>query len=164
MISAEELTNLSKPSLTRVRQIADFQFGRGAGEALFPDEVTFSYSNTKRVRYVNLGKERLVTVRANDGRFTLGYPGAKRLHEFLKKPENRVVVMEEAVPFIADGKNAMAKHVISADENILAEDEVFVVDESDNLIATGMAVLAGCEMLGFNFGTAVKVRQGVNKK
>ena len=64
----------------------------------------------------------------------------------------------------ADGKNAMAKHVISADEKILAEDEVFVVDESDNLIATGMAVLAGCEMLGFNFGTAVKVRQGVNKK
>jgi uncharacterized protein with predicted RNA binding PUA domain len=164
MISSEELANLSKPSLIRVRRIADFQFGRGAGEALFPDEVTFSYSNTKRVRYVNLGKERLVTVRANDGRFTLGYPGAKRLHEFLPKPENRVVVMEEAVPFIADGKNAMAKHVISADEKILAEDEVFVVDESDNLIATGMAVLAGCEMLGFNFGTAVKVRQGVNKK
>lgn len=72
--------------------------------------------------------------------------------------------MEDAVPFVADGKNAMAKHVISADEDILAEDEVFVTDESDNLLATGMAVLAGCEMKGFTYGTAVKTRSGANKK
>lgn len=156
--------SLSKPSLARVRRIADFQFGRGAGEALFPDDVSFSYSNTKRVRYVSLGKDRLITVRAGDGRLTLGYPGAKRLHAFLQPPKNRVVVMGDAVPFIADGKNAMAKHVLSSDPDILAEDEVFVVDESDNLIATGMAVLAGSEMTGFTYGTAVKVRQGVNKK
>ncbi|MCK9313604.1 MAG: pseudouridine synthase, partial [Methanocorpusculum sp.] len=77
MISSEELTNLSKGSLQRVRRIADFQFGRGAGDALFPDSVTFSYSNTKRVRYVNLANERLVTVRASDGRFTLGFLGAQ---------------------------------------------------------------------------------------
>lgn len=164
MISSEELTNLSKSSLSRVRRIADFQFGRGAGTALFPDDVTFSYSNTRRVRYVSLGKERLVTVRANDGRLTLGFAGAKRLHEFIPAPKNRVVVMEDAVPFVADGKNAMAKHVISADEDILAEDEVFVTDESDNLLATGMAVLAGCEMKGFTYGTAVKTRSGANKK
>ena len=132
--------------------------------ALFPDEVTFSYSNTKRVRYVNLGKERLVTVRANDGRLTLGFAGAKRLHAFLPAPKNRVAVIPDAVPFVADGKNAMAKHVIFADEEILAEDEVFVTDESDNLLATGMAVLSGCEMKGFNYGTAVKTRQGANKK
>lgn len=154
---------MSKTSLPRVRRIADFQFGRGAGEALFPDDVTFAYSNTKRVRYVNLGKERLVTLRANDGRFTLGYPGAKRLHEFLPAPANRVEVIDDAVPFVADGKNAMAKHVVKSDPNILAEDEVFVVDKDDNLIATGMAILAGSEMIGFNYGTAVKVRQGKNK-
>ncbi|HJJ36067.1 MAG TPA: pseudouridine synthase [Methanocorpusculum sp.] len=164
MISPEELTNLSKSSLVRVRRIADFQFGRGAGAALFPDDVTFSYSTTKRVRYVSIGRERLVTVRANDGRLTLSYPGAVRLHAFLPAPQNRVVVIEDAVPFVADGKNAMAKHVISADENILAEDEVFVTDEHDNLLATGMAVLSGCEMKGFNYGTAVKTRQGANKK
>ena len=155
---------MSKGSLQRVRRIADFQFGRGAGEALFPDQVTFSYSTTKRVRYVSLAKDRLVTVRANDGRFTLGYPGASALHAFLPAPANRVVIMEDAVPFVADGKNAMAKHVISSDPNIHAEDEVFVVDESDNLIATGMAILSGSEMIGFNYGTAVKVRQGRNKK
>ncbi|HJJ59152.1 MAG TPA: pseudouridine synthase [Methanocorpusculum sp.] len=164
MISSEELTNLSKSRLLRVRRIADYQFGRGAGNALFPDDVTFSYSNTKRVRYVSLGRERLVTVRANDGRLTLGFSGAKRLHEYFPAPKNRVVVIDDAAPFVADWKNAMAKHVIFADESILAEDEVFITDESDNLLATGMAVLSGCEMKGVNYGTAVKTRQGANKK
>ncbi|HJJ48834.1 MAG TPA: pseudouridine synthase [Methanocorpusculum sp.] len=163
MISPEELTNLSKTSLPRVRRIADFQFGRGAGLALFPDEVTFAYSNTKRVRFVNLGKERLVTVRANDGRLTLAYAGAKRLHAHFPALTGRVVIIDDAVPFVADGKNAMAKHVISCDQDILAEDEVFIVDQNDNLIATGMAMLSGCEMAGFNYGTAVKTRQGKNK-
>ena len=164
MISSEGLTSLLPVSLQRGRRIADFQFGRGAGDALFPDETTFSYSNTKRIRYANLGKTRLVTVRAGDGRLTLGYAAAERLHTFLPAPKNRVVVMADAVPFILDGKNAMAKHVIASDPDIMAEDEVFVVDENDNLLATGMAILSGTEMLGFSYGTAVMVRQGKTRQ
>ena len=72
--------------------------------------------------------------------------------------------MADAVPFIRDGKNAMAKHVIASDPDSMAEDEVFVVDENDNLLATGMAILSGTEMLGFSYGTAVKVRQGKNRQ
>ena len=53
------------------------------------------------------------------------------------------------------------KNAIATTKNVVVKKIVAV---TDNLIATGMAVLAGCEMLGFNFGTAVKVRQGVNKK
>lgn len=131
---------------------------------MFDDTTTFTYSNTKRIRYANEGKTRLVTVRAGDGRLTLGYPAAEKLHAFFPSPKNRVVVISDAAPFVADGKNAMAKHVISSDPEIRAEDEVFVVDEEDNLLATGMAVLSGSEMIGFNYGTAVKVRQGRNKK
>ncbi|WP_338095444.1 PUA domain-containing protein [Methanorbis rubei] len=147
-----------------MRRIADFQFGRGAGDAMFPDDTTFAYSNTKRIRYANSGKTRLITVRAGDGRLTLGYPAAERLHAFLAAPKNRVVVMSDAVPFILDGKNAMAKHVVSSDPEIMAEDEVLVVDENDNLLATGMAMLSGTEMIGFSYGTAVKVRQGKNRQ
>jgi len=131
---------------------------------MFPNETMFSYSNTKRIRYANLGKTRLATVRAGDGRLTIGYSAAERLHAFFSAPKNRVVVMEEAVPFILDGMNAMAKHVIASDPEIVAEDEVFVVDTDDNLLATGMAVLAGTEMIGFTYGTAVKVRQGKNRQ
>ncbi|HJJ55509.1 MAG TPA: pseudouridine synthase [Methanocorpusculum sp.] len=162
MISSDELTSLLPISLKRVRRIADFQFGRGAGDALFLDDTTFGYSNTKRIRYAYTGKTRLVTLRAGDGRLTLSYTAAKRLHSYLPTPTNRVVVIDDAVPFISDGKNAMAKHVIASDDNILAGDEVFVVDEQDNLIATGQAILSGTEMIGFSYGTAVKVRDAKN--
>ncbi|MEA1985242.1 MAG: pseudouridine synthase, partial [Euryarchaeota archaeon] len=36
--------------LKMVRIMADNQFGKGCGEKLFPDDVTFKLSRTKRVR------------------------------------------------------------------------------------------------------------------
>ena len=147
-------------SLKRIRTIADFQFGAGAGAAVFPDECTFQYSTTGRIRQVRIGKERLATVRAQDGRLTLGVVGAERLAAHLAPPAYRVTVQEDVTPFIADGKNAMAKHVVAADDGIRAGDEVLVVTEGDVLLATGGALLSGREMLAFNYGVAVKVRQG----
>ncbi|MCK8519341.1 PUA domain-containing protein [Methanoculleus sp. 7T] len=154
-------TEYSKDSsLRRVQIIADFQFGAGSGEALFPDDCTFQFSTTGRVRQVRIGKERLATVRAQDGRLTLGIAGAERLAAVLAPPAYRVTVQEDVAPFIADGKNAMAKHVVAADERIRTGDEVLVVTGDDVLLATGAALLSGGEMLAFNYGVAVKVRQG----
>ncbi|HPD52133.1 MAG TPA: pseudouridine synthase [Methanoculleus sp.] len=154
-------TGYSKDSLLqRVRTIGDFQFGRGAGEAIFPDGCTFQLSTTGRIRQVRLDGERLATVRAQDGRLTLGIAGAVRLAAHIPPPGYRVAVQEDVAAFIADGRNAMAKHVVSADEGIRAGDEVLVVTGDDNLIATGAALLSGREMLAFNYGVAVKIRQG----
>ncbi|MBA7481386.1 hypothetical protein ES707_16856 [subsurface metagenome] len=154
-------TEYSKDSsLRRIRIIADFQFGAGSGEAVFPDECTFQFSTTGRIRQVRLGKERLATVRAQDGRLTLGVAGAARLATKIAPPAYRVTVQEDVTPFIADGKNAMAKHVVAADDGIRAGDEVLVVTGDDVLLATGAALLSGREMLAFNYGVAVKVRQG----
>ncbi|WP_243670423.1 pseudouridine synthase [Methanoculleus chikugoensis] len=148
-------------SLRRIRTIADFQFGAGAGAAIFPDECAFQFSTTGRIRQVRLGKERLATVRAQDGRLTLGIAAAERLAAHLASPPAyRVAVQEDVAPFVADGKNAMAKHVVAADEGIRAGDEVLVVTGDDVLLATGAALLSGREMLAFNYGVAVKVRQG----
>ncbi len=154
-------TEYSKDSsLRRIRTIADFQFGAGAGVAVFPDECTFQFSTTGRIRQVRLGKERLATVRAQDGRLTLGIVGAARLAAHLPPPAYRVRVQEDVAAFIADGKNTMAKHVVAADARIRTGDEVMVVTGDDVLLATGTALLSGREMLAFNYGVAVKVRQG----
>nr|WP_300999314.1 PUA domain-containing protein [Methanoculleus sp.] len=158
MIVSTEYSNDS--SLRRIRTIADFQFGAGSGGAIFPDECTFQFSTTGRIRQVRIGKERLATVRAQDGRLTLGMAGAARLAAHLAPPAYRVAVQEDVAPFIADGKNAMAKHVVAADDGIRAGDEVLVVTTDDLLLATGGALLSGREMLAFNYGVAVKVRQG----
>jgi uncharacterized protein with predicted RNA binding PUA domain len=143
-----------------VQVIADFQFGKGAGQALFPEGCEVILSRTGRVRQISLGGKRLATVRAQDGRLTLGIDGALRLLSSLPPPAYRVMVTGEVVEILRQGKNTFAKHVIAADPAIRAGDEVMVVNGEDDLLATGSAVLSGGEMLIFNYGVAVKVRQG----
>jgi uncharacterized protein with predicted RNA binding PUA domain len=144
----------------RVQTIADYQFGGLAGTALFPDGCEFILSTTGRIRQIIFEGKRLATVRASDGRLTLGIEGARRLHAILPAPSYRVVIRDDVAGFVAEGKNTFAKHVVSADPKIRAGDEVLVVTGDDRLIACGTAVLSGEEMLAFNYGGAVKVRQG----
>jgi len=149
--------------LRRVQVIADFQFGGGVGPALFPEGCTFIYSTTGRVRQVLCEGTRLATVRASDGRLTLGIEGARRLRDALPAPGYRVTIRDDVAEFVAQGKNAFAKHVTGADPQIRAGDDVLVVAGADRLIACGGAAVSGAEMLAFNYGVAVKVRQGSEK-
>ncbi len=146
--------------LRQARVIADLQFGRGAGKAIFPDGCDFMLSQTGRIRQITLSGKRLATVRAADGRLTLGIEGAERLRAGLHPPVYRVVVAGEVAEVIGQGKNVFARHVVTADPTIRAGDEVMVVNPVDVLLATGEAVLSGREMQVFNYGAAVKVRQG----
>ncbi|HJX55420.1 MAG TPA: PUA domain-containing protein [Methanoregula sp.] len=150
-------------SLRRVQTIADYQFGGGVGTGLFCEGCTFIFSTTGRIRQVLDGGVRLATVRASDGRLTLGIEGAKRLWRLLPAPGYRVVIRDDVAEYVAQGKNAFAKHVIAADPAIRAGDDVLVVSDNDRLIACGAASVSGAEMLAFNYGVAVKVRQGSEK-
>ncbi len=150
-------------SLRRVQTIADYQFGRGVGIGLFPEDCTYIFSTTGRIRQILFGGVRLATVRASDGRLTLGIEGAKRLRTILPAPGYRVVIRDDVTEFVAQGKNAFAKHVVAADPAIRAGDDVLVVAGTDRLIACGSAVVSGTEMLAFNYGVAVRVRQGSEK-
>jgi len=146
-----------------VRAVADYQFGKGAGKALFPDTCKFILSSTGRIRQIVDGNVRIATMKAESGWFTLSIEGARRLHSYFPYPRLRVVIMNDVSEFIARGKNAFAKHVVDVDESIRANDEVIVVDENDNLLATGKAILSAKEMLEMQKGVAVSVRQGVEK-
>ena len=67
-------------ALEKIRSIADYQFGRGTGKKLFPDEINIVYSkNTGKIRHIHLKKELLVTLRPTTGLFVLTLAGAKRL-------------------------------------------------------------------------------------
>ncbi len=81
----------------------------------------------------------------------------------LPVPGYRVVIRDDVAEFVAKGKNAFAKHVTAADPGIRAGDDVLVVAGDDRLIACGAAVVSGAEMLAFNYGVAVRVRQGSEK-
>ncbi len=145
-----------------VRVIADYQFGRGAGRALFPETCKFVLSpTTGRIRQIKDKGIRIATLKADSGWFTLSIEGARRLHSAFKYPRLRVVIMNDVAEFIACGRNVFAKHVVDVDPSIRANDEVLVVNEDDRLLATGKAVLCAKEMLEFDRGVAVSVRKGI---
>ncbi|RLE50810.1 MAG: pseudouridine synthase [Candidatus Methanomethylicota archaeon] len=148
--------------LYRIRKIAEYQFGIGIGNILFPDGVIIEKSKrTGRIRRVYYNGKLIATIRANDGHLALSIEGARRIHMGTKKPKLRVIVKSEIAEFIKKGRNVFAKHVIDADPNIRAGEEVIVVDENDNLLAVGKATLSGEEMIAFKTGIAVKVRYGI---
>lgn len=148
--------------LRKVRAVADYQFGEGVGESLFPSEVELTFSSkTGRVRHVYLGGVLLATLRPNDGLLALTIEGARRLLKIVPPPRARVIVAGDPCYFVAEGRDVQAKWVVSADVEIRPGDEVLVVDPNDELLGVGRAVLPGQAMLSFKEGLAVKLRRGV---
>jgi predicted RNA-binding protein (TIGR00451 family) len=150
-----------KEDLRRIRGIADYQFGRGVGMVLFPDNVSIDYSrNTGRIRHIYAGEELLAAFRPNNGLFTLTIAGARRLISDLEGFGYSVRVSDDVSEFVSQGRNIFAKHVVDAGERIRPGDEVIIVDSRRNVLAVGKALLVKEEMLAFKKGVAVKVRRG----
>jgi predicted RNA-binding protein (TIGR00451 family) len=147
--------------LKRIRSVADYQFGKGVGIKLFPENVKIEYSKrTGRIRYIYLDGKRLATLRPTDGLFSLSIAGAKRIAENRNSAKCFVTVKEEVSKFIAEGGDVFAVHVVKADDEIRPKDEVIVINENGEVLAVGRAVLSGEEMKAFKTGVAVKVRRG----
>lgn len=147
--------------LKRIRAVADYQFGRGAGKELFPDRVKILFSKrTGRIRYVYLDGKRIATMRPTDGFFSLSVYGAKRIVQHVARAECYVVVRDDVSRFIAEGGDVFAIHVVKADAEVRAKDEVIVLNSARSVLAVGRAVLSGDEMMAFKRGVAVKVRRG----
>ena len=147
-----------------LRRIANYQFGRGAGEALFPagESRTITRSRGGRPRQVHVDGERIVSF-GTDGRFTLGVAGGRRLTTALESPAYRVIVDDESEPFVRDGKNVFAKFVRDVGSTIRQGDEVVVEHERGTVLGVGRAELSADGMRAFETGVAVKVREGVGE-
>jgi len=160
-------TNAVKPdnwTLRQLKAVAQYQFGNEFDKVLAPDNIVVTFSkNTNKIREVLLDNKRLATIRANDGLYSLGLEGARRIIQYIKTPKRRVIVQSDVSEFIADGRNVFAKHVVDVDPKIMPEDEVVIVNEQDELLAVGRAQLSAEYMLAFQIGVAVKVRHGIKK-
>jgi len=146
--------------LDDLRTVADYQFGAGAGAALFPpgEELSITRTSSGRPRQLHTAAgERLATYET-DGRFRLGMGGGTRLQNGLDDGTLAVVVGDESEPFVREGRNAFAKFVTSADEAIRPRDDVLVEHTDGSLLAVGRAELSGAGMLAFGSGMAVYVR------
>ncbi len=147
--------------MRRIRSVADYQFGRGVGSALFPDSVEIQYSRaTGRIRYVNLNGDRLATLRPTDGLLSLSILAARLMVEQLGFAGSLVTVRSDVAAFVSNGGDVFAVHVVKVADGVRAKDEVVVVDESGRVLAIGRALLSSFEIKAFQTGVAVKVRHG----
>ena len=85
------------------------------------------------------------------------------MHAATEYPQNRVVVNQDSEPFTRDGKSVFCQFVVDCDDNIRANDEVLIVNEDDDLLAIGKALLNKREIESFNNGQAIKTRKGFKK-
>ena len=150
--------------IARVRAVSDYQFGKGAADLLLDGQVEIRKSETTgKIRNVLVDKEHILSMRANDGFFTLRPPGAERLKKGLSPPRLRVIVKDDAIPFNREGRNVFCAFVVDCDPDIRPMDEVMVVSERDDLVALGRTMMTRDELLSFRTGVGVKVREGIKQ-
>jgi 7-cyano-7-deazaguanine tRNA-ribosyltransferase len=144
----------------KLKSIADFQFGKGAGEILFPEEIIIERSKgTNRIRFVYLANERICSFRVKDGYLVPSLMGAKLLYE--NTLGLRVKVNDDAEPFVRNGKSVYSKHVIEADTDISVKEEVIIVNQKGEFIGIGTAKITGLLMKEMKSGVAVDTRKGI---
>jgi conserved protein with predicted RNA binding PUA domain len=148
----------------KVRCIADYQFGKGVGAKLFPENIQIQLSpRTGRIRYINLDGERLATLRPTDGVLSLSIKAAKIMAQNIPEAKCFVTVKNDVSPYIAKGGDVFAVHVVKVDDEVGAKDEVIAVDENGEVLAVGRTLLSATEIRAFKTGAAVKVRHGAKE-
>ncbi len=165
----DESNKMSKHQrdILSIRSTLDMQFGSGIGDQIMKrnsEDIAFRKSkSTDRIRNVFFKEEHVFSVSASSGRITLKRKGALLLKKALIGKDYRVVMDKESAPFVRKGKTVFCKFVLGCDDNIRPGDEVILVDEEDNLLAWGKSLMNRKEMLDFQSGMAVKVRQGIDQ-
>ncbi|MEM0001052.1 MAG: PUA domain-containing protein [Desulfurococcaceae archaeon] len=153
----------TRSELEELRGIAELQFDVN-GESLIPETVKVAVSpNTGKIRFLVLNGKRYLALRSKDYRFNLYVAAGEVLNGILPHPRLRVYVKGDYVEFVSRGGSLFCKHVLMADPDIRPDDEVLAVDPQGRLVAVGRSRLAGWEMVFYNRGEAVKVREGALK-
>ena len=148
--------------LRQIQSIANFQFGKGAGEVLFSEETMVERSRgTNRIRYVYKNNERICSFRVRDGHLIPSILGGEILHK--NNFGLKVIVNDDADSFVRDGKTVFSKHVIDLDEGIFSKDEVIIVNQKGEFLGIGTAKISGKLIKEMKSGVAVATRKGIGK-
>ena len=144
----------------RLSLMFDYVFGRGVSGALPKSGLKPVYSRKSgRVKEV-LHDGRLFATVKTSGAIALSVYGANKMVKSRAFLRNCVVVKDDAVEFVKEGKSVFCKYVDSAGRDVLPRSEVAVLDRGGRVIGVGRAIIAGRYMQQFYSGVAVKVRQG----
>jgi predicted RNA-binding protein (TIGR00451 family) len=152
--------------IRQVKAISDYQFGKQVTDILFKNiqDIQLKRSrSTNKIRYVYHHDNLLLTLRPNNGFFTLSFYSANIIIKNCIPPKMRVIVLNDISEYIEKGRNVFCKHVVEVDEDLRPLDEVIVVNQNDKLLAIGRLKLPVSYVKSFTSGVAVIVRKGTYK-
>ena len=131
-----------------IRAVADYQFGEGAGDELFPDVAT--QGRYPQLRADDSEGTQLATLAQQYGVLALTTAGARRWVE--SSVPTKTVEIE---PFVPHG-SVLAPGIVEASDDIRVGDEVVVT--GDAAFGVGRAQMHGAEMNSSTRGIAVRMR------
>ena len=160
------MSTTSLLAMRKLKAISDYQFSPLITDILFKIEDNISIErskNTHKIRYIYYNDKLLLTLRPNNGLFTLSLFSAQKILENTKSPTLSAVVLTEISDFIKKGRNVFCKHVIDIDNNLRPNDEIFVINEDKELLGIGRLKIPIPYIKSFKRGIAVNIRKGVYK-
>jgi len=144
----------------KVCRHVDALFGAGVSGAL-PEGIQFEYSRrTGRIKNFSISGRLAGTLRT-DGGIALTIEGAQHLLDNSAEfRQNCVVPVQDAVPFVSEGRSLFCRHVEWCGDNVHVGSDVAVID-NNRVIAVGAAILPSTLMKRYSRGVAVKIREGL---
>jgi conserved protein with predicted RNA binding PUA domain len=154
------LNPLPIDSREKVCRHVDALFGAGVSDAL-PSDIQFEFSRrTGRTKNFSIGGILAGTLRT-DGGIALTIAGAQHFLDNSRQfRENCIAPVQDAVPFVSEGRSLFCRHVEWCGSNVKVGSDVAVVD-GDKVIAVGVAILPAGLMKQYSRGVAVKIREGI---
>lgn len=147
----------------KIARHVDALFGPDVARALPADLQPEFSRRTGRIKNFRVAGRLAATLRT-DGGLALTVFGAQYLLDrsdaFI---ENCVAPVEEAVPFVSEGRSLFCKHVARCGSNVRPGSDVAVID-GRKVIAVGVSLLSAQLMKQLSRGVAVKVREGLRSR
>ncbi|HEY8140840.1 MAG TPA: PUA domain-containing protein [Nitrososphaera sp.] len=147
----------------KVARHLDALFGPGVASAL-PADMMFEFSRrTGRIKNFSIAGALAGTLRT-DGGIALTISGAQCLLDRSDQfAQNCIVPVEEAVPFVSEGRSLFCRHVGHCGPNVKVGSDVALTHEA-RVIAVGVSLFSSDLMKQYSRGVAVKVRQGIKSR
>ena len=109
-----------------------------------------------------MNNERICSFRVRDGYLVPSILGGEILHK--NNFGFKVIVNEDAEPFVRDGKTVFSKHVVDVDDDISIKDEVIITNQKGDFLGIGTAKIPGKLIKEMKSGVAIATRKGIGKK
>ena len=154
----------------------DFVFGNGISSIL-PENLDIEYSKkTGKIKSFSIDDKLIGTFRT-DGGIALTIYGANVLLEHKQFLEHCIVPLEDAIPFVSEGRSLFVKHVLHCGSSVKCGSEVAVIDNNQSILAVGRSLFSSgyyAQMTNEHAlkshsasqlrGIGVKIREGIKSR